>query len=143
PAFVSPSSRCNACRGTARLLPNRRAQRPAASPPPCGRPWARRSSPAPGTPSPARRAGGRCRRAGPPHLPHPPRPRRVPAKRSPIRSVGSAANRAARFSRQGDDEMSKKESVQKRLQKVRPPRVQLTYDVEKGDAIEQKEIPFV
>ena len=39
--------------------------------------------------------------------------------------------------------MSKKESVQKRLQKVRPPRVQLTYDVEKGDAIEQKEIPFV
>ncbi len=39
--------------------------------------------------------------------------------------------------------MSKKESVQKRLQKIRPPRVQLTYDVEKGDAIEQKEIPFV
>ncbi len=39
--------------------------------------------------------------------------------------------------------MSKKDSVQKRLQKVRPPRVQLTYDVEKGDAIEQKEIPFV
>ena len=39
--------------------------------------------------------------------------------------------------------MAKKESVQKRLQKVRPPRVQLTYDVEKGDAIEQKEIPFV
>ncbi|MDH5822322.1 type VI secretion system contractile sheath small subunit [Luteimonas sp. RD2P54] len=39
--------------------------------------------------------------------------------------------------------MSKKDSVQKRLQKVRPPRVQLTYDVEKGDAIEQKEVPFV
>jgi len=39
--------------------------------------------------------------------------------------------------------MSKKDSVQKRLQKVRPPRVQLTYDVEKGDAIEQKELPFV
>ncbi|AYH42485.1 type VI secretion system contractile sheath small subunit [Azoarcus sp. DN11] len=39
--------------------------------------------------------------------------------------------------------MSRKESVQKRLQKVRPPRVQLTYDVEKGDAIEQKELPFV
>lgn len=39
--------------------------------------------------------------------------------------------------------MSKKDSVQKKLQKVRPPRVQLTYDVEKGDAIEQKEIPFV
>ena len=39
--------------------------------------------------------------------------------------------------------MAKKDSVQKRLQKIRPPRVQLTYDVEKGDAIEQKELPFV
>jgi type VI secretion system protein ImpB len=39
--------------------------------------------------------------------------------------------------------MSKKDSIQKRLQKIRPPRVQLTYDVEKGDAIEQKELPFV
>lgn len=39
--------------------------------------------------------------------------------------------------------MAKKESVQKKLQKVRPPRVQLTYDVEIGDAIEQKELPFV
>jgi type VI secretion system protein ImpB len=39
--------------------------------------------------------------------------------------------------------MSKKDSVQKRLQQVRPPRVQLTYEVERGDAIEQKELPFV
>jgi type VI secretion system protein ImpB len=39
--------------------------------------------------------------------------------------------------------MAKKESIQKKLQKVRPPRVQLTYDVERGDAIEQKELPFV
>ncbi|MBI5256091.1 MAG: type VI secretion system contractile sheath small subunit [Burkholderiales bacterium] len=39
--------------------------------------------------------------------------------------------------------MAKKDSVQKRLQKVRPPRVQLTYDVEIGDAIEKKELPFV
>src|SRR5881628_3861925 len=39
--------------------------------------------------------------------------------------------------------MSKSESVQKRLQKVRPPRVQMTYDVEIGDAIENKELPFV
>jgi type VI secretion system protein ImpB len=38
--------------------------------------------------------------------------------------------------------MAKKDSVQKRLEKVRPPRVRLTYDVEVGDAIEQKEIPF-
>ena len=39
--------------------------------------------------------------------------------------------------------MAKKDSVQKRLEKVRPPRVQLTYDVEVGDAIEMKELPFV
>ena len=35
------------------------------------------------------------------------------------------------------------DSVQKRLNKVRPPRVQMTYDVEIGDAIENKELPFV
>ena len=39
--------------------------------------------------------------------------------------------------------MAKSESVQRRLQKVRPPRVQMTYDVEIGDAIENKELPFV
>jgi len=39
--------------------------------------------------------------------------------------------------------MAKKESVQKRLERVRPPRVQLSYDVEVGDAIENKELPFV
>jgi type VI secretion system protein ImpB len=39
--------------------------------------------------------------------------------------------------------MAKKDSIQKRLEKVRPPRVQLTYDVQVGDAIEQKELPFV
>ncbi|MFS2003005.1 type VI secretion system contractile sheath small subunit [Duganella sp. CT11-25] len=39
--------------------------------------------------------------------------------------------------------MSKSVSVQKKLQKIRPPRVQMTYDVEIGDAIENKELPFV
>lgn len=39
--------------------------------------------------------------------------------------------------------MSKRESTQKKLSRVRPPRVHLTYDVEIGDAIEQKELPFV
>jgi type VI secretion system protein ImpB len=39
--------------------------------------------------------------------------------------------------------MAKHESTQKRLQKVRPPRVQLTYEVERGDAIEKKDLPFV
>ncbi|HLI33971.1 MAG TPA: type VI secretion system contractile sheath small subunit [Terriglobia bacterium] len=36
-----------------------------------------------------------------------------------------------------------KESVHKKLERVRPPRVHVTYDVEVGDAIEQKELPFV
>ncbi|MFT3734388.1 MAG: type VI secretion system contractile sheath small subunit [Rhodocyclaceae bacterium] len=39
--------------------------------------------------------------------------------------------------------MAKSESTQKKLNRVRPPRVQLSYDVEIGDAIEQKELPFV
>jgi len=39
--------------------------------------------------------------------------------------------------------MAKNESVQKRLQKVRAPRVQMTYDVEIGHAIENTELPFV
>ena len=36
-----------------------------------------------------------------------------------------------------------RKSIQKKLEKVRPPRVHITYDVEVGDAIEVKEIPFV
>jgi type VI secretion system protein ImpB len=36
-----------------------------------------------------------------------------------------------------------KESVQQKLSRVRPPRVHITYDVEVGDAIEMKELPFV
>lgn len=36
-----------------------------------------------------------------------------------------------------------KESTQKKLNRVRPPRVQINYDVEIGDAIETKELPFV
>jgi len=39
--------------------------------------------------------------------------------------------------------MPKKESIQHKLDRVRPPRVQITYDVEIGDAIEMKELPFV
>jgi type VI secretion system protein ImpB len=39
--------------------------------------------------------------------------------------------------------MSQNDRVQKRLEKVRPPRVQLTYDVQVGNAIEKKELPFV
>ena len=36
-----------------------------------------------------------------------------------------------------------RESTQKKLERVRPPRVQISYDVEIGNAIELKELPFV
>lgn len=36
-----------------------------------------------------------------------------------------------------------KESTQRRLERVRPPRVNISYDVETGGAIEMKELPFV
>ncbi len=36
-----------------------------------------------------------------------------------------------------------KESTQQKLSRVRAPRVHITYDVEVGDAIETKELPFV
>jgi type VI secretion system protein ImpB len=39
--------------------------------------------------------------------------------------------------------MMARESIQKKLERVRPPRVQVSYDVQVGDAIELKELPFV
>lgn len=39
--------------------------------------------------------------------------------------------------------MPSKESLQHKIDRVRPPRVQITYDVEVGGAIELKELPFV
>lgn len=36
-----------------------------------------------------------------------------------------------------------KESLQKKLDRVRPPRVQIKYEVYVGDAMEMKELPFV
>ena len=36
-----------------------------------------------------------------------------------------------------------RESVNKKLERVRPPRVHISYDVEVGNAIELKELPFV
>jgi len=35
------------------------------------------------------------------------------------------------------------ESTQHKLDRIRPPRVQITYDVEIGDAKQQKELPLV
>ena len=34
-------------------------------------------------------------------------------------------------------------SIQHKLSRVRPPRVQITYDVETGGALEKKELPFI
>lgn len=39
--------------------------------------------------------------------------------------------------------MPKKESLQHKIERVRPPRVNITYDVEVGGALELKELPFV
>lgn len=39
--------------------------------------------------------------------------------------------------------MAKSESLQQKLERVRAPRVRITYDVEVGDGLEVKEIPFV
>lgn len=39
--------------------------------------------------------------------------------------------------------MPKRESIQQKISRIRPPRVQITYDVETGGAIEMKELPFV
>jgi len=39
--------------------------------------------------------------------------------------------------------MPKRESTQQKISRIRPPRVQITYDVETGGAIELKELPFV
>jgi len=39
--------------------------------------------------------------------------------------------------------MPKTPSTQQKLGRVRPPRVQITYEVEIGDAIEMKELPFL
>jgi type VI secretion system protein ImpB len=36
-----------------------------------------------------------------------------------------------------------RESIQHKLDRVRPPRVHITYDVELGEAVESKELPFV
>jgi len=40
-------------------------------------------------------------------------------------------------------QMPKKESIQHKIDRIRPPRVQITYDVEVGGALELKELPFV
>ncbi len=39
--------------------------------------------------------------------------------------------------------MAKRESVQQKISRIRPPRVHISYEVETGGAIEMKELPFV
>lgn len=55
--------------------------------------------------------------------------------------MGSDAIRLAHAA-DGEDKMAK-ESIQKKLERDRPPRVHIEYDVKVGDAIERKELPFV
>src|SRR5690606_39229808 len=142
--------RPSAGRGAARCRPKPRVARPKRWPTRSRRRWATRSSP----PTNRSRPRSRVRRAvAPQRRVRLLRPRRPPPRKhlqrrrpAPTRSRTSAATETAvarQSNRQETEQMSKKDSVQKRLQKVRPPRVQLTYDVEKGDAIEQKELPFV
>ena len=57
---------------------------------------------------------------------------------------GSTPKSARTYPRTSDAEFeSMAESVHRKLERVRPPRVHITYDVEVGDAIQLKEIPFV
>jgi type VI secretion system protein ImpB len=56
-------------------------------------------------------------------------------KLAPAAEVTSAAGK--------DDSIMAKESINKKLARVRKPRVHITYEVEIGDAIEQKELPYV
>jgi type VI secretion system protein ImpB len=47
----------------------------------------------------------------------------------------------SRYGKKGDH--MARQSAQHKLDRVRPPRVQITYDIEVGGAIEVKELPFV
>jgi type VI secretion system protein ImpB len=59
-------------------------------------------------------------------------------------SVERSAKRSAAFEHNSsEDFIMAKQSAQHKLDRVRPPRVQITYDVEVGGAIEIKELPFV
>ena len=39
--------------------------------------------------------------------------------------------------------MAAKKSIQKKIERVRPPRVNIAYEVETGGAIEERQLPFV
>jgi len=59
-------------------------------------------------------------------------------------SVEISAKRPTAFDHNSsEDFIMAKQSAQHKLDRVRPPRVQITYDVEVGGAIEIKELPFV
>ncbi|PYO74825.1 MAG: hypothetical protein DMD64_02445, partial [Gemmatimonadetes bacterium] len=42
-----------------------------------------------------------------------------------------------------EEQAMAKESVHKKLERIRPPRVNITYEVETGGAMEVRELPFV
>jgi len=66
--------------------------------------------------------------------PGPPRPPQSHA------AIGAHLSLLHRFTLQGID---MPESTQKKLERVRPPRIQISYEVETGGAIEMKELPFL
>ena len=57
--------------------------------------------------------------------------------------LATKSESAASKRKTGAKEFMARESTQHKIDRVRPPRVQITYDVEVGDAIEVKELPFV
>jgi type VI secretion system protein ImpB len=69
-------------------------------------------------------------------------------QRDPARAAAPHARRLAterfeNFRKLTKGDSMARQSAQHKLDRVRPPRVQITYDVEVGGAIEVKELPFV
>ena len=63
--------------------------------------------------------------------------------RANCRAPGREAGVLSLDTEEGATRTMARESIHKKLEKVRPPRVHVAYDVEVGDAIESKELPFV
>src|SRR5262245_22802484 len=80
-------------------------------------------------------------------MPRRPRTSASGASAWPRRSHASTSACACNWRRSGLSPTAKEtmanESTQHKLDRTRKPRVQITYDVEKGDATEVKELPFV
>src|ERR1019366_9026619 len=67
---------------------------------------------------------------------------KLPLKKSTIPCTPTCVRNDTRLQFNGTEAILAK-SLQQKLTRVRPPRVHITTDVETGDAIEMKELPFV